>query len=311
MTNSPSGVQAGRDVVIQSDRKRLIESIVLRVSIETETPEAKAAPETWDFGLGSVVALFKTDKTRIRFVTDSKVYDQQISPKIRRLRFIYEPESPDQIHGQLFRTEKFAQNNESTTLRLNVELNGLIVGTLTATAPSGALANGQATFDVSNLFRELPNTYHAAISQTMTNSPGAIQASGNVTINRGIEQRRLTQEQEVEFMKILRDNPKGKIEISCVESGGPEPCNFARQLAGLMQSKEAGWTVNFAPLMFGAGDPTKTIPELYILAKKGNVPYRANVLQHALKSVGLNAEGIEREDVADNFVQLMVWFHRP
>jgi hypothetical protein len=151
-------------------------------------------------------------------------------------------------------------------------------------------------------------TIPSSINQTMTNSPGGIQAGGSVTINHGVQPRKLTDEQESLFVKFLRGNAKGGIEISCIESGGPEPCDFARQLAQLLGS--AGWSVNFSPIMFGAGDPTKTIPEMYILVRANDVPQRATVLQNALKSVGYNAVGIERPDVAPDHVQLTVWFQQ-
>jgi hypothetical protein len=146
-----------------------------------------------------------------------------------------------------------------------------------------------------------------SISQSITNSPGSAAVIGdNNTVNLGPQNRRLTAVQESEFVKILQDNPKGEIEVSCIESGGPEPCTFAHQIANLMSSN--GWKVNFGPIMFGAGDPTKRIPELYILVHSNeNPPVRAMVLQHALKTVGYNAEGIARSDVAQDYVQLMVW----
>jgi hypothetical protein len=150
-----------------------------------------------------------------------------------------------------------------------------------------------------------------SITQSMVNSPGGIQAGGNVTINQGIPPRRLTREQEAAFVEILKHNPKGSVEISCIESGGPEPCSFARQVAQLLESREAGWTVTFSPIMFGAGDPTKRIPELYILVHDAqNPPARAAVLQHALRSVGYEAVGIGRSDVPKDFVQLTVWFRQ-
>lgn len=150
------------------------------------------------------------------------------------------------------------------------------------------------------------------ITQTMTNSPSGIQAGGNVTVNQGIQPRKLTVEQETQFLKILKDSPKGNVYINCIESGGTEPCDFARQIARLMESKDAGWKVTFEPLMFGAGDPTKTIPEMYIQVHSNkNPPPRAIVLQYALKSVGYDAIGIERSDVAADFVQLTVWFRQP
>lgn len=61
--------------------------------------------------------------------------------------------------------------------------------------------------------------------------------------------------------------------------------------------------------MFGAGDPNKTIPEMYLLVQSSkNPPIRAAVLQTALKNLGYDAAGIERTDVADDFVQLTIWF---
>lgn len=171
-----------------------------------------------------------------------------------------------------------------------------------------------------NLIAEIRKNYHpdvsqkptqnpSLINQTMKDSPGGIQAGGNVTINQGVQPRKLTAEQEGQFVKILKDNVKGNIQVTCIESGGPEPCDFARQLVGLLESKDAGWTVEFSPLMFGAGDPKKTIPEMYILVQNAkSPPIRAIVLQQALKTVGYDAIGLERSDVAPDFVQLTIWF---
>jgi len=146
-----------------------------------------------------------------------------------------------------------------------------------------------------------------SVKQTMTGSPGGIQVARDYIVNQGIPPRMFTPEQANLFLQILKSSPKGDIRVQCIESGGPEPCNFARQIAGLLES--AGWVVKFAPLMFGSGDPTKTIPEIYILVRKNeSPPIRAIALQAALKMVGVNADGIPREDEDDDFVQLTVWF---
>lgn len=330
MTNSPGGIQAGRDVVIQSG-SRVIQSLVLRVSVEVETPETKTTEVQTDMGLQSAIALFTKDNTRIRFVTDFRITDQQVKPRLRRLGFVYTPETPNQIQGQdvrflesvnmltvkyneIFEALKFAQNKEAVSLRFTVELNGVEVGSMPAVAAPGVLSSVQASMDVSALFREITKTYNKAVSpqsSAPSSLPLTIQSARDVNVYQTLPARRLTAEQEAQFVKILKDNPKGSVEISCIESGGPEPCDFARQLARLLESKDAGWAVNFSALMFGAGDPTKTIPEMYILVHSDkNPPPRAVVLQYALKTVGYDAVGLERSELAADFVQLTVWFRR-
>lgn len=144
-----------------------------------------------------------------------------------------------------------------------------------------------------------------AISQTMTNSPGGIQAGGNVTISQGPQPRRLTADQQAFFTAFLRSNGKGSIDIACLENGGPEPCAFARQLVDLLKS--SGWTISSFTPMIGFGDPTKTIPEMYLLVKSNqNPPMRAIVLQQALRAVGYEATGFERPDQDADFLQLTV-----
>ena len=85
MVNSSGGIQAGRDVIISGDAQ-LIRSIELHLSIETKTAPAPIGPEHFDWGLGSVLALFTTDKRRFRFVSDLRVHDQQLGENRRRLQ---------------------------------------------------------------------------------------------------------------------------------------------------------------------------------------------------------------------------------
>ncbi len=102
MIGSPGGVQAGGDVTVASD-KRIIQSIILRVYIETDTqPRKVTGPSDADTsaGLQSAVALFTKNRDRIRFVTDYQFKDRQISETRRRLSFTYTPETPEQIVGK-------------------------------------------------------------------------------------------------------------------------------------------------------------------------------------------------------------------
>lgn len=181
MTNSPGGIQAGRDVVIQSDR-RLIQSLRLRVALDVETPKRNTTGIQTDAGLQSAVALFTKDKTRIRFVTDYMIHDQQVSPTLRRLTFIYAPETPNEIEGHeiafldsidvlavnysdILRLEKFAQDNEPVTLHLTVILNGLEIANITDSSTAGLLAKEQANANVGWLFRQIPATYGKAVAR--------------------------------------------------------------------------------------------------------------------------------------------------
>jgi hypothetical protein len=181
MTNSPGGIQAGGDVVIRSDR-RLINSIRLRVALDVDTPSATTTERKTDVGLQSAVALFTKDKIRIRFVTDYMVHDQQISPTTRRLTLMYTPETPSQIEGrelsvlesieilavnysEIFRLEKFAQNNEPVIMHTNVTLNGIEIGLTTNRSAGGVLATGQANVDIGQFFRQIPAAYAKAVAR--------------------------------------------------------------------------------------------------------------------------------------------------
>lgn len=181
MINSPGGIQAGRDVVIQSDR-RLIQSLVLRTSVEVETAATDVTEVQTDVGLQSALALFTTDKTRIRFVTDYQVMDKQVRPNRRRLSFVYTPETPSEIQGrevrflesihilainyaEIFKLEQFATNKEPVTFLLTVEVNGVALGSISTVSEPGVLSAGQANMDVSAFFRELPKAYDKAVSR--------------------------------------------------------------------------------------------------------------------------------------------------
>jgi hypothetical protein len=99
MINSPGGIQATGNVTVNSDR-RVINSMTVRVTVETETPLTDPGEEGTDAGLQSVIGLFTTDKTRIRLSTDFMIRDQQVSSTKRRLMFTYTPETPEQVLGK-------------------------------------------------------------------------------------------------------------------------------------------------------------------------------------------------------------------
>ena len=182
MINSPGGIQAGRDVIISADR-RLIQTMVLRVFVETETPDAEPGDVQTDVGLGSVVALFTRDKTRIRFESDFRVTDQQVSRNRRRVGFVYSPETPTDILGkdvnflatidvlavnraEIFQSEKFDTSNDKTRFSCSVFVNGVNVATVDAgVQPPGALQKGQVNLDVAAAFANALHVYAAAVSR--------------------------------------------------------------------------------------------------------------------------------------------------
>ena len=182
MIDSPGSIQAGGDVVVAADR-RLIQSIRLYVSIETDTPATAVSGPQTDVGLGSVIALFTRDETRIRFASDFKVVDHQRTSNRRRLSFVYEPETPMEVLGkpvaflgmidaltvnyaEIFRTEGFDTQNGQTELECAVVVNGIPIAKIRAAVqPPGTLGQGQASLQVADVFGRIPNAYTAAVSR--------------------------------------------------------------------------------------------------------------------------------------------------
>ena len=83
MVNSPGTFQARRDVIVTSDR-RLIQSIQLRIAIDYPTPATQPTEKETDVRMQSAIALFATDKTRIRFVSDWTITHQQVCAGLTR-----------------------------------------------------------------------------------------------------------------------------------------------------------------------------------------------------------------------------------
>lgn len=178
MLNSPGGIQAGRDVVISGDAQ-LIRSIELHLSIETTTASTPTGPEKFDWGLGSVVALFTIDKRRFRFVSDLRVHYQQVAENRRRLRMVYSPETPPEILGQpiailggvevlaanfseILRKTHFETSLGQTVVECGVILNGIPIGRVSVDVPPGHLNKGQADMVVVAAFSQIPQAYRSA-----------------------------------------------------------------------------------------------------------------------------------------------------
>lgn len=109
-------------------------------------------------------------------------------------------------------------------------------------------------------------------SQIMTNSPGGIQAGGNITIQQGPSRRVVTAQQRETLIRVLRRYRPATISI--LKIGDREAQAYAHQIGEVIQA--SGWKVelvNFAMLMPGVygvysliGDPT--INEALMLAFK-------------------------------------------
>lgn len=181
MINSPGGIQAGGDVHLHADR-RIVNTMSIRVTIETETPPTPPRESGTDFGLGSVFAIFTKDKTRIRFATDFTVTDHWVSESRRKLVFNYTPETPSEILGKpieylasvdvvtvnytdLLKMMKFDTTLSPSDMNFAITVNGVIVGTIRMEAPPGRLANGQVSFNSADVFAQIPTAYERAVAR--------------------------------------------------------------------------------------------------------------------------------------------------
>ena len=90
-----------------------------------------------------------------------------------------------------------------------------------------------------------------SLSQTMVNSPGGIQAGGNVNITNESATRLLTPSEKAQFAAAMRGVTGGPVNIECSLAPGSKPCDVAEQMAGLLRNN--GWKVT-----------TQRIPSLLI-----------------------------------------------
>jgi hypothetical protein len=128
-----------------------------------------------------------------------------------------------------------------------------------------------------------------AVTQTMTNSPGGIQAAGDVTINPFPPERHLTPQQRATFLEITKGKPKGEIEMRCVAGSALEwqSCKFAKELQSLLI--EAGWTVPSIGRAIYLDDPPIGLSILVESAERA--PAHAVVLQQSLGAIDLLVPG--------------------
>ena len=164
----------------------VIHSMELRVALAIPTePRSLTSVET-DVGLQNVVAFFTADKTRIRLVTDFKVADQQVTDRLRKLTFVYQPETPTEIYGrpidyltkidtfacrldEILKQEK-AEFAGSGTLDITLLVNGVEVVTLRdQLADPALLMNQQAILPVADAFRRVPETYTSRLRERRQN----------------------------------------------------------------------------------------------------------------------------------------------
>jgi hypothetical protein len=173
----PEGVRgAGRPGVpspaSEASQREVVRSLELRIAIEAVQPPGAVTETGADDGARNVVTLVLTDRTQLRFVSDSGFSDQRVGADRRRLTFTYRSETPGEILGRdvavlgtvevmavdyrdVFRRLDFARDDEPTTLTLTVVLNGAEAGTLDQRGAPGLLGGMRAILDVSKAFGAL------------------------------------------------------------------------------------------------------------------------------------------------------------
>jgi hypothetical protein len=150
------------------------------------------------------------------------------------------------------------------------------------------------------------------ISQTMTNSPGGVQAGGNVIISSTIPPRVLTAAQENTIITALEAAPpSGQAVISCLVNDDQEPCNFARQLSKTLTSK-AGWMIPRVVPRIGFGDSTKPVATLAVTVQNAEKPpAHALALRRGLTMAGIPSVGFADAELPDGLIEITVAPTRP
>jgi len=142
----------------------------------------------------------------------------------------------------------------------------------------------------------------ATISQSIVNSPGAVQAVGDVTVI-APPACHLTELSRQKLAAALHDAPMGVINIGCNVRGGDEPCDFARELAATLHN--IGWRVSIGEAM-GWGPPDVALCELCFVVHNPNSPVAqfGVPLEVGLRELGLNATHVFRDDASDTELRL-------
>jgi hypothetical protein len=139
-----------------------------------------------------------------------------------------------------------------------------------------------------------------SINQTMTNSPGGIQAGRDV-IQKQTPPRKLSSDQKNTFLNTVRSfSPKCLVEVTSVLGNG-ESSNFAEQLDALLI--EAGWTTKGVRQGIFSSVPVGLIMQIH---DKDNIPPSAPLLQHALGQIGFQTEGSYHQQAAVGTIYLIV-----
>lgn len=143
-----------------------------------------------------------------------------------------------------------------------------------------------------------------SINQTMIDSPGGIQAGGDVIVNQEPPQRKLTPEQRAKLLSLLHSMPRPPIKILSM-MGDTESMNFASELASVFRS--AGWSVTGPNQAMLAGNPKGL---LIVVHSQDKAPAGAGDLQAALENTGFKAEGEANSGYPENSLALIVG-HKP
>lgn len=164
-------------------KTKIISSLEFRVFVDELTLPLPLSDKETSAGIQSVVALFDNDNLRYRFVTDFQFSIQQIQNDIRRINFIYKPESPDQILGKkidlLSKMKVFVLNfsqtpeifgspnsQKSYLLTFLMYLNGIQITILKDyKLLNGKLYQGQINIPVGGQFSKIEKTYSEYIDQ--------------------------------------------------------------------------------------------------------------------------------------------------
>ncbi len=118
-----------------------------------------------------------------------------------------------------------------------------------------------------------------------------------------LKDRHLTTEQRARLLELLKANPKGAINVSCIAGSSAEPCNFADEIVAVLT--EAGWQVDFTGrgMIMVGGTPVGVFIQVHNAAK---APIRAEVLQKALGAIDVEAGGVVSETMQEGTVNLVV-----
>jgi hypothetical protein len=151
-----------------------------------------------------------------------------------------------------------------------------------------------------NMKRKKPS-----ITQTMTNSPGGIQAAGNVTVNQGLQPRKLTAQQRALLIaaleSFLQRVPKGPVKVTAVFGDG-ESIAFAEELTGVLEV--AGWKIDSTGQSTFA--PKVPVGLFVMVHSRETAPLHGAALQRAFAAAGMPIGADVYSGVPIGVVELLV-----